>query len=161
MSMMQNMPMMRMMGMMGQSGEGMQGMAMIDRVEGRIAFLRTELKITEAQTGPWNAFADALRGNAKSLSVVRGEMTPTPGSAIQTLTDRLALQEKWLVARLEGNRAIRSALANLISTLSDDQKATAEEILAPQIGVAAMMQGGPAGQMSPGSSMPGRMMKGQ
>jgi hypothetical protein len=130
MSMMQNMPMMRMMGMMGQSGEGMQGMAMIDRVEGRIAFLRTELKITEAQAGPWNAFADAL-------------------------------QEKWLVARLEGNRAIRSALANLVSTLSDDQKATAEEILAPQIGVGAMMQGGPAGQMPPGSTMPGRMMKGQ
>ena len=51
MSMMENMPMMRMMGMMRQSGEGMGGMAMIDRVEGRIAFLRTELKITEAQTG--------------------------------------------------------------------------------------------------------------
>jgi len=161
MSMMENMPMMRMMGMMGQSGEGMGGMAMIDHVEGRIAFLRTELKITEGQTGPWNAFAEALRGNAKSLSAARGEMMPTPGTATQTLTDRLALQEKWLSARLEGIRAIRPALASLVSTFSDDQKKTAEEILAPHIGVGAMMQGGPAGQMSPGSSMPGRMMKGQ
>jgi predicted lipid-binding transport protein (Tim44 family) len=40
------MPMMQMMEMM----HGMRGMATIDHVEGRIAFLRTELKITDAQT---------------------------------------------------------------------------------------------------------------
>src|SRR3569623_1000224 len=35
-----------------------------------IAFLRTELKITDAQSSAWNAFADALRSNAKSLGEV-------------------------------------------------------------------------------------------
>src|SRR6266702_525697 len=61
------MDMMQMMRMMRQSGTGMGGMATIDHVEGRIAFLWTELKITDAQTGAWNAFADALRTNAKNL----------------------------------------------------------------------------------------------
>jgi hypothetical protein len=69
-----NMPMtnmMQMMGMMGQRGAetgcaGMGGMAMIDHVEGRIAFLRTELKITDAQNAAWNTLADALRANAKA-----------------------------------------------------------------------------------------------
>src|SRR6266702_4267505 len=45
-----NMPeMMRMMQMMRSSDGGMGGMATIDHVEGRIAFLRTEFKITDAQ----------------------------------------------------------------------------------------------------------------
>lgn len=128
-----NMPMMdmtQMMGMMRQ-GAGMGGMSTIDRVEGRIAFLRTELKITDAQTGAWNAFADVLRANAKNLGEVRASMMPQAAAASQTLVDRLVLQEKWLATRLEGTRAMKSALTTLVSTFSDDQKQTADEILAP------------------------------
>lgn len=139
--------MMQMMGMMRQSGGGM-GMATIDRVEGRIAFLRAELKITDAQNAAWNAFADALRANAKSLGEVRSSMM---AGAQQNLVDRLALQEKWLVARLEGTRAIKAALANLVGTLSDDQKKAADELLAPHMGMMAMMQSGQMGSgMQPG-----------
>lgn len=142
------MEMMQMMGMMRQSGGGM-GMATIDRVEGRIAFLRAELKITDAQNAAWNAFADALRTNAKSLGEVRSSMM---AGAKQNLTDRLALQEKWLAARLEGTRAMKAALTNLVDTLSDDQKKTADELLAPHMGMMAMMQ---SGQMQSGMQ-PGR-----
>src|SRR5262249_15113546 len=121
-----NMPMMnmmRMMEMMGQSGAeagcaGMSGMAPIDHVEGRIAFLRTELRITDAQNSAWSAFADALRVNAKSLGEVRASMMPQASTAPQTLVDRLALQEKWLAASLEGTRAIKSALTILVGTFS-------------------------------------------
>src|SRR6266700_4337452 len=116
------MNMMQMMGMMRQSGAGMGGMATIDRVEGRIAFLRTELKITDAQTSAWNAFADALHANAKKLGELRASMMPQAGAASQTLVDRLALQEKWLTARLEGTRAIKSAMTNLVTTFSDEQQ---------------------------------------
>jgi hypothetical protein len=161
-----NMPMADMMRMMGQSGAetgcaGMSGMATIDRVEGRIAFLRTELKITDAQISAWNAFADALRANAKSLGDVRSMM----GQAGATLTvlDRLALQEKWLASRLEGTRAIKSALTNLVGTLSDDQKKTADELLPPHMGIdmMAMMAGMQPGQMDPGQMQPGMMPQGQ
>ncbi|OAF07758.1 hypothetical protein AYJ54_16780 [Bradyrhizobium centrolobii] len=164
-----NMPManmMQMMGMTGQSGAetgcaGMSGMATIDRVEGRIAFLRTELKITEPQNAGWNAFADALRANAKSLGEVRASMMPQAGAAQQGLVDRLALQEKWLTARLEGTRAIKSALTNLVGTLSDEQKKTADELLAPHIGMMAMMSGMQSGVMGPGQMQPGMMTQGQ
>jgi hypothetical protein len=141
------MDMMQMMGMMRQSGGGM-GMATIDRVEGRIAFLRTELKVTETQNSAWNAFADALRANAKSLGEVRLSMME---GAQQNLVDRLALQEKWLTARLEGTRAIKAALANLVGTLSDEQKKTADELLAPHMGMMAMMMPAMMGSgMQPG-----------
>ena len=158
-----NMPMtnmMQMMGMMGRSGAGcagMSGMATIDRVEGRIAFLRTELKITDAQSAAWNAFADALRTNAKSLAEVRASMLPQQGAAPQSLVDRLALQEKWLAARLEGTRAIKSALSNLVGDLSDDQKKTADELLAPHMGMGAMACAMQSGPMSPGQMQPGMM----
>jgi hypothetical protein len=164
-----NMPManmMQMMGMMGQSGgatgcAGMSGMATIDHVEGRIAFLRTELKITDAQATAWNAFADALRANAKSLADVRGSMMPQQGAAAQTLVDRLAVQEKWLSARLEGTRAIKSALINLTDSFSDEQKKAADELLAPHMGMMGMMAAMRSGQMGPGQMQPGMMTPGR
>ncbi|MFO1110059.1 MAG: Spy/CpxP family protein refolding chaperone [Bradyrhizobium sp.] len=145
------MDMMQKMGMMrqGAAGGGM-GMATIDRVEGRIAFLRTELKITDAQSAAWNAFADALRTNAKNLGEVRAAIMS--GAAQQGLVERFALQEKWLAARLEGTRTIMSALANLVAVLSDDQRKAADELLAPHMGMMAMMQ---PGQMGSGPMQPG------
>lgn len=145
-----SMPMMGMMQGMGMMGSGAGGgmgmglgMATIDRVEGRIAFLHAELKITDAQSTAWKAFADALRANAKSLGEVRASMSGM--DAQQSLVERLALQEKWLAARLEGTRTIKTALTNLIGVLSDEQKKTADELLAPHMGMRAMMQPGQMG----------------
>jgi len=158
-----NMPMMNMMQMMGgrQAECGMGGMGTIDRIEGRIAFLRAELKITDAQNAVWSAFADALRANAKSLGEVRASMMSQTGAGQQSLVDRLALQEKWLSARLEGTRAIKSALTNLVGTLSDDQKKTADELLALHMGMGAMACAMQSGQMGAGRMQPGAMMQGR
>jgi hypothetical protein len=154
MPMMHMMAMMRMMEMMGPS------MVAIDRIEGRIAFLRAELNITEAQASAWNAFADAMRTNAKKLREVRASMMPQPDAGQQqalTMAERLDQQERWLVARLEGTRALKSAVTNLYGTLSEDQKKTANELLAPQMGMGtmAMMPGQAAGQMQPRQMQPG------
>jgi hypothetical protein len=64
------MPGMGMMRMMGQDGSGGMPMmaAMTGRVEGRLAFLKTELKITDAQLPLWNKVADAIRANANPPS---------------------------------------------------------------------------------------------
>ena len=143
--------MMQMMGMMRQPGRGAGsddgiGLATIDRLEGRIAFLRTELKITDGQNAVWNAFAEALRANAKGLGEVRSSlMAAMAGPGQQSLVERFDLQEKWLAARLNGARAIKAALANLIGALSDDQRKAADELLAPHMGMMAMMQQGQTG----------------
>jgi LTXXQ motif family protein len=156
-SVMNTMGMMQTMGMMS---PGMDGMTTIDRVEGRIAFLRTELNIADAQAGAWNAFADALRANAKKLAEVRASMMPKPGDAqpqAPTMADRLELQERWLLARLEGTRAIKAAFTKLSETLSDDQKKTADELLGPHMGMAIMPAPMRPGQMQPDQMGPGRM----
>ena len=136
---------MPMKGMMRQSGgDCMSGMETIDHVEGRIAFLRAELKITGAQSSAWNAFADALRANAKVLGELRGSMA---GSGSETLLDRVTWQEKWLSARLEATRAMKSALVDLAGSFSDEQRKIADDLLAPNMGMMSMLQGGRMGAM--------------
>jgi hypothetical protein len=54
------------------------------------------------------------------------------------MTARLDLQEQWLTARLDGVRAIKSAFVKLNDVLSDDQKKTAGELLAPHMGMGMM-----------------------
>jgi len=137
MSAMHSMGMMQMMGMMGR---GTDGIATIDRIEGRIAFLRAELKITDAQADAWNGFADVLRTNARKLTEVRATMMPKPGDGqpASALSARLDQQEQWLAARLDGTRAMKSAFAKLNEALSDDQKKTANDLLAPHMGMEAM-----------------------
>ena len=145
-----------MMGMMRPSGDGLET---IDHVEGHIAFLRTELKITDAQSNAWNAFADALRANAKTLGELRSSIASQSDSA--SLVDRLTIQEKWLAARLEGTRAIKSALANLAASFSDEQKKAADELLAPHMGMMGMMAAMRSGRIEPGQMQPGMMMPGR
>jgi hypothetical protein len=147
-SMMGNgMSMMGMMQTMMGSG-GMGGMATIDRVEGRIAFLKTELKITDGQGDAWNVFADVLRSNARKLGELRASMAPQA-----SLVDRLTWQEKWLTARSENTRAIRTAYTDLAAKFTDDQKKSAEQLLAPHMGMMATMSGMGSGQMMGGTGM--------
>jgi hypothetical protein len=152
--MMGGMPMMNMMGMMQMMGEGdAPGVGMIDHVEGRIAFLRTELKITDAQTRVWNGFAAALRTNAQNLGTARRAMMGQMGAGqpqAQTLTQRLDAQERWLSARLEGTRSLKTAFTGLYGALSDEQKKPADELLAPHMGMGmGMMAMMPMGQTGP------------
>jgi hypothetical protein len=124
-------------GMMG--GAGMMGFGgmMTDHVEGRIAFLKTELKITDARSAAWNALADALRASAKRMGDVRQTMmrpNATQGSVVETLDAR----ERMLSAALESTRAIKTSFAALNAKLSDEQKKTANELLAFPMGPGMM-----------------------
>lgn len=127
-----------------------------------IAFLRTELKITDAQAPAWSAFADAMRANAMKLGEIRASMIPKPGDAqppASTMTERLDQQEQWLLARLEGTRTMKSTFIKLNETLSDDQKKAANDLLPPHMGM-EMMAMLPS-QMQPGQIGPGKMRPGQ
>jgi hypothetical protein len=118
-----------MMQMMG--ANGMQMMA--QHVEGRIAFLKAELKITDAQLPQWNAFADAMRDNAKAM---QGMMGPMMGMGQDgTLPDKLAAREKQLTAQTEAIRKLKAAADPLYAALSADQKKTADEIMVSPMGM--------------------------
>ena len=126
------MSMMRM--MMGEDGMGM----MAGHVEGRLAFLKTELKIADAQLPLWNAVADAIRANAKSMSeIMSGGMMG--GSQTAALPEKLALHEKMMTAHLEGLRRLKTAVDPLYAALSPEQKKTADELVMGPMGMGMMM----------------------
>ena len=128
-----DMPMMGMMRMMmGGDGTTMMG-AMARHVEGRLAFLKTELKITDAQLPLWNAVADAMRANAKSMGDMAGGMMG--GSQTATLPDKLAMREKMMTAHLEALRTFKAAVDPLYAALGDEQKKTADELLIGPMGM--------------------------
>ena len=130
-----------MMGMMGQGGmTDMMGMA--DHVEGRIAFLKTELKITDAQTPQWTAFADVLRANARRMSEMRntmmqGEMMGRGGASTRA-PDRLDQMEKMMPTMVESLKATKAALAPLYAVLTDDQKKIADQLIHGPMGMGRM-----------------------
>ena len=89
--------------------------------EGRLAFLKAELKITEAQTKAWDAFAAALRDNVAKLN----EAYKAPDrEAMQKMSpaERLGWVEKAIAARLDAVKRAKAALEPLYAGLSDDQK---------------------------------------
>jgi LTXXQ motif family protein len=129
------MPMMRM--MMGQDGMGgmaMMGTVMTEHVEGRLAFLKTELKITDAQLPLWNNFAQAVRDNAKTMgSMMQGGMMGIKPSA--ALPDKLAMREKMMTAHLEALRKLKTAVDPLYAAFSDEQKKAADQLMLTPMGM--------------------------
>jgi hypothetical protein len=110
----------------------MMGM-MMNHAEGYLSFLKTELKITDAQTPQWNAFADAERANAKAMRDMMAAMVANRG--LGTFPERLELHEKLMTARLDGLRKAKSTADALYAVLGDDQKKTADELLSRSMGM--------------------------
>jgi hypothetical protein len=138
-----------MMGMMGRGGMMgmMEMMGMADHLEGRIAFLRAELKITDDQTPQWNAFAGALRANAGRMmemrkAMMQGEMMQGgimgQGDASVNAPDRLNRMERMMTAMLEAVKATKSALAPLYAVLTDEQKKVADQLIHAPMGMGRM-----------------------
>jgi hypothetical protein len=119
----------RMMSMM--HGGGMMGGMPFEHVEGRLAFLKTELKITPEQEPQWNKFADAVRSVAQSAKAMHEQMMQagqTMQGGVQPAPVRLDRYERMLNARLEAVRTIKAVFEPLYASLTDEQKKTADEL---------------------------------
>jgi hypothetical protein len=115
--------------------------AMLDRVEGRLAFIKAELKINETQAPAWNGLADAIRAAVKQHNE-RMRALFTGEARAKTLPERLDAQEQFLNTRLDEIRQIKGSLKNLYAVLSDEQKKEADYIVLPMVGM-GMMGSGP------------------
>jgi hypothetical protein len=109
---------------------------MAPHVEGRIAALKTELKISEAQTPQWNRFADALRGTAKSMNDMhQSMMVMQPEKTAKSLPEQLAAREQMMTAHLASLKTLREALQPLYASFSDEQKKVADKIMIGPMGM--------------------------
>jgi hypothetical protein len=118
------------MGHEGMMGPGMMMCHMGGHVEGRLAYLKTELKITEAQMPQWNAFADAFRASGQKMAQHCAMMKEHGGAMMSAdLPERLNMMEQHMTMHLDSLRAIKAAVQPLYAVLSDEQKKTANEIM--------------------------------
>jgi hypothetical protein len=138
--------------MMGQWGGpmGYDSDEMLDRIDGRLAFLKTELKITDEQAPSWDELAGVIRSTAEAHNeLMRGMINEFSegGFLKKALPDRLVYQQTHLEARLEQVKLVRAAVEKLYATLSDQQKKAADEIVLPMIGMGMGM--GRSGSFGP------------
>jgi hypothetical protein len=119
-------------GMMGMMNMMMRGRMGPEHIEGRLAYLKAELKITDAQSPQWQAFVEATRSNAGLMSDMRNAMAQR-GSV--SLPDRLALEDKAATAHLAALKKTEEAVAKLYAVLSNDQKKLADQIIVGPMGM--------------------------
>lgn len=103
-----------------------------ERIEARLAYLKTALKITEAQRPQWENFANTLRKHASDMDerikARRAEMAnkDTPPTAIERLERR---QQRLAAASARLNETLAAAKP-LYAALSPEQQKIADELIA-------------------------------
>ncbi len=98
-------------------------------IEGRIAFLKAELKITDAQASAFARVAEAMRENVKEMAQLHEQFRADrdkPKTAVQRLETRVKLGE----LHTQHEHRFLAAFKPLYDSLSDEQKKIADELLA-------------------------------
>jgi periplasmic protein CpxP/Spy len=95
-------------------------------VEGRIAYMKAELKITSAQEAQFDKVAQALRQNdterRQSFTQIRAERRN------QTALQRLEAQARFSAMRAQQSDRFLAAFRPLYDSLSSDQKKAADDL---------------------------------
>ncbi len=124
----------RMMETMRPMMAGRDGMGMpFEHVEGRIAYLKAELKITDAQAAPWNAFADIVRADAIAMKAMHDGMVKS-GMPVTT-PERMAAQHKMMTARIGMMERSEASTKALYTSLSEDQRKAFDQMMSGPMGM--------------------------
>ena len=110
------------------------GMVMpFEHVEGCIAYLKAELKITDAPSEPWNAFADTMGADATAMKTIRDGIMkdgmPTK------MPDRMAAQHKMMSVRIGMMERSESSTQAFFALLSEDQQKAFDQTMAGPMGI--------------------------
>jgi hypothetical protein len=105
-----------------------------ERVEARLAYVRTALKITDAQQSQWEGFANVLRKHARDMDQRiqqrRAEGPRAGGPRPQSSAiDRLERTQQRMQQRSARLGEVIAAAKPLYASLSPEQKQVADELL--------------------------------
>jgi hypothetical protein len=143
-------------GQVGGHGGGMAGMmqhmmcGFTEHLEGRLAYLKAELKLTDVQGSAWNAFADGWRAAAQKASAKCAATDERTDHSKPAVLHKLQMMESHMADHLEIVRAQKAAIEPFFSALSDEQKKIASETMTSVMKVGMSMGGGGMGGMGGG-----------
>lgn len=106
-------------------GPGMMGYGPM--MEGRLAYLKAELGITDQQTDAWNAYVSAVKARAAAMQSNHTRMTQAMQSG--TAVGRMKAHTEVMQSMVESMKAITLAVETLYTVLTDDQKKKADLLL--------------------------------
>ena len=131
--------------MMGMMGPGMMGRGMMGQgaptgnqeqmgalADSRLAHLKTELKITDAQADVWKVYVDAIKARATVMQGLRTTMMDAmdKGGAV----DRMDVRIKSMEAMVESMKAVKPATEKLYAALTAEQKKAADQLIGVDCG---------------------------
>ena len=96
-------------------------------IDGRIAFLKAQLKITPAQEGQWQKVEAAMRENAKTLDQTIANARQNRGD--RNAVERLEMREQFMKVRSENNSRLLAAFKPLYGSLSPEQQKMADQLI--------------------------------
>ncbi len=118
-------------------GRGWQD-GMLERIDGRLAFLKTELRVTDSQKTAWDELATTIRENAETHdSMMRRMMKVMRGGEFfnKSLPERLTIRLTHMESRIEQIKGVQQSVEKLYAVLDDTQKKIADEIALPMMGM--------------------------
>ena len=105
-----------------------------ERVEARLAYLKTALKITDAQEAQWNTFANTLRGHAKAaderVQERRAQRAEGKQRAQLNAIERMERRQARMAHASQRLAETLAAAKPLYATLSPEQQKVADELFA-------------------------------
>jgi Spy/CpxP family protein refolding chaperone len=97
------------------------------RVEGHLAALKVELKITPAQEKAWQTFADKTRKQAEARTAQRAKFAGKKPADNVPAPERLAQRTAFMKQALASMEARTAAVTELYAVLTPEQKALADK----------------------------------
>jgi LTXXQ motif family protein len=116
-------------------GRGMHGMMMssVPMMEGRLAYMKADLGITDAQASAWEAYATAVRAQQTAMQSMHDDMMKTMGSG--SALDRMDIRIKAMETMVDSLKALKPATTALYAVLTDAQKEKANQLLGGACGM--------------------------
>ena len=120
--------------MMGFGRRGMkQGMGhggmmhSVPMMEGRLAYIKADLEITDAQMAAWDAYANAVRARHTTMEGMHAKMMKAKES--RSALERMDARINAMESRLESLKALKPVTEALYALLTDEQKKKADQLL--------------------------------
>jgi hypothetical protein len=100
------------------------------RAEARIAFVKAKLKITSAQQGAFDKYAQVIRDNAATTQKTFADMAGHRGQNMSAV-DRVEQRAKMAQMQDQEQQQYLAAFRPLYASLSADQKKVADDLATP------------------------------
>jgi hypothetical protein len=97
------------------------------RVEGRLAYAKALLGITDSEAAAWKAYEDVSRANVRSLEAAQRAMIDAERTG--SVIDRMHAQTAMMQAQLDARKALLPATEALYKALTPEQRERADVVL--------------------------------